>query len=1011
MKLSTRLPLIVLTISIVIFAINAFSLRQQLSQQQHDSQELLANTLIQSMVEAVTHDVILGDQEKLSYLLQRTQDYQNSPIEYLYVTGMNGQIFAHSFNRGIPVFLYDNLDSHRHVNSDARLLKLVTKYKIDGKGLVYEYEQSLIAGLAARIHIGLNQSKIEAKVVTASRDLLLIAAFLSLLCTLIAWLVTNGVTRPFKELTALLDGYQHGGAVDFEKISHADPEVRLLTETLEDVFDSRDQAAEEIRARERDLSVTLNSIGDAVIATDEKGNVTRMNPIAEQLTGWTLDEARGQKINNVFSIIDETTGLTIASPIEKVLATGQIVYLSNHTTLTSKDGTQYQIADSAAPIRNGDNEILGMVLVFNDISKEYLLREQLKASLERFQLYWEESPVGIIDWNTNFEFIDLNPAAEKIFGFTAEELKGTFGLDSILGTYTTEEVEQVWSTLMTGAMVRRSQNTNRMKDGTTVFCDWYNTPLVNEKGVVIGVTSLVLDVSEQLRLERQEQDSKKQLEQLMNGMLTMVATMLPDGTITFTNEPALAILGIDKVDVLGEIFSSSPWISESEQQIVKDECQRVAKGETISREMEISLASGGIWVDYSLHPVYDSQGKITLLVVEGRDARKRKLAEEQVVRSQKMEALSQIVGGIAHDYNNMLGVIIGYTDLLKNKYTGIEGAEKFLDRIIHAADRGKKLTRKMLSFSRPESGQAEPCDINKTLISFEDILAKSLTSVVQLDYDLSDESWNVWLDLGELEDAVLNIAINAKYAMPEGGHLTVCTENIHLDDKGAGFLNLAPNDYVKLSIRDTGTGIDEATRKKMFEPFFSTKGDVGSGLGLSQVFGFIQRCGGSVNVYSQLGLGTQINLYFPRYKSVVVNKEDKQVVEMTNQYKGDGVILVVDDEPALRELAREILLTAGYRIITANDGIEALDKLAHNKVDLVLSDVIMPNMDGYQLADKVMVEYPAIKIQLTSGFSGGRHIGYDSAELKIKILNKPYDNNELLKRVYTLLNDSKSKQK
>ena len=357
----------------------------------------------------------------------------------------------------------------------------------------------------------------------------------------------------------------------------------------------------------------------------------------------------------------------------------------------------------------------------------------------------------------------------------------------------------------------------------------------------------------------------------------------------------------------------------------------------------------------------------------------------------------------------MLGVIIGYTDLLKNKYTGIEGAEKFLDRIIHAADRGKKLTRKMLSFSRPESGQAEPCDINQTLISFEDILAKSLTSVVQLDYDLSDESWNVWLDLGELEDAVLNIAINAKYAMPEGGYLTISTENIHLNEKGASYLNLAPNDYVKLSIRDTGTGIDDSVRKKMFEPFFSTKGDVGNGLGLSQVFGFIQRSGGNVNVYSQLGLGTQINLYFPRYRSDVVNKKDKQVFSLTNQYSGDEVILVVDDEPALRELAREILLAAGYRVITASDGVEALDKLAQNQVDLVLSDVIMPNMDGYQLADKVSMEYPAIKIQLTSGFSGGRHIGYDNAGLKNKILNKPYDNNELLRRIYSLLNDSESK--
>jgi len=1003
MKLRTRLTLIVLVVSIVIFSINAISLSEQLDRQQYDSQELLAKTVLQTMVAAASQHVVLGEKDELNHLLESTKNYSDSPIEYLYVTGMDEQLFAHSYQRGIPSFLYENL-GEQGVHEINKQLRLVKKYNIVGRGLVFEFERDLIIGLGARVHIGLNQGKIQAAADIAKRNFLLLALSLSIVCTLIAWLITFRATKPLKQLTTLLANYQHGSRIDFSLVRNADPEVSLLNNTLRTVFDARDKAEGEIKAREQNLNVTLNSIGDAVIATDDKGCITRMNPIAQRLTGWALDEAKGLSINTVFKIINETTRESIANPVEKVLATGEVVHLSNHTTLIAKDATEYQIADSAAPISNADGQVLGMVLVFNDITEEYLLREQLRSSLERFHLYWEESPLGIIEWNTNFEFLDLNPAAEAIFGYSAEELRGTYGLDSILGAYDKEEVSQVWTDLMTGSGGRRSKNNNLTKDGSTILVDWYNTPLVNEEGDIIGVTSLVLDITEQYRLEKAEQESKQQLERLMDGMLTMVMTVLPDGTITFVNKRVLEETGVKQDAVLGKDISSGDYLSERDQQRVRDDCRRVADGETISYELEINSVTGGLWVDFSLHPVYNREGVVTLLVAEARNATKRKLVEEQMVRSQKMDALSQIVGGIAHDYNNMLGVIIGYTDLLKNKYTGIEGAEKFLDRIIHAADRGKTLTRKMLSFSRPESGQAEPCDINKTLIGFEDILAKSLTSVVQLDYDLSDESWNVWLDLGELEDAVLNIAINAKYAMPEGGHLTVCTENIHLDDKGASYLNLAPNDYVKLSIRDTGTGIDEVTRKKMFEPFFSTKGDVGNGLGLSQVFGFIQRCGGNVNVYSQIGLGTQINLYFPRYKSDVVNKEGKQVLKITNQYKGDEVILVVDDEPALRELAREILLTAGYRIITANDGVEALDKLAHHQVDLVLSDIIMPNMDGYQLADKVMAEYPAVKIQLTSGFSGGRHIGYDSAELKNKVLNKPYDNNELLKRVYTLLN-------
>jgi len=995
-------------VSIIIFSINALSLSEQLDRQQYDSQELLAKTVLQTMVAAASQHVVLGEKDELNHLLESTKNYSDSPIEYLYVTGMDEQLFAHSYQRGIPSFLYENI-GEQGVHEINKQLRLVKKYNIVGRGLVFEFERDLIIGLGARVHIGLNQGKIQAAADIAKRNFLLLALSLSIACTLIAWLITFRATKPLKQLTTLLANYQHGSLIDFSSVRNADPEVSLLNNTLRTVFDARDKAEGEIKAREQNLNVTLNSIGDAVIATDNEGCITRMNPIAQHLTGWALDEAKGLPLKMVFKIVNEATREHIENPIDRVLATGEIVHLSNHTTLIAKEGTEYQIADSAAPICNSDGEILGMVLVFNDISEEYLLRERLKTSLERFHLYWEESPVGIIDWSTNFEFIDLNPAAEKIFGFTAEELKGTSASASILGVYTEAEVKKVWSGLMTGLGGRRSQNENITKDGTTIMCDWYNTPLVNEEGDIIGVTSLVLDVTDKYRLEKAEQESKQQLEQLMDGMLTMVMTVLPDGTITFVNQRVSEETGVNLSEVIGMNISSSSFLSKGDQKRINEDCQRVAEGETIGYELEIKTVSGGLWVDFSLHPVYNSEGIVTLLVGEARNATKRKLVEEQMIRSQKMDALSQIVGGIAHDYNNMLGVIIGYTDLLKNKYTGIEGAEKFLDRIIHAADRGKKLTRKMLSFSRPESGQAEPCDINQTLISFEDILAKSLTSVVQLDYDLSDESWNVWLDLGELEDAVLNIAINAKYAMPEGGYLTISTENIHLNEKGASYLNLAPNDYVKLSIRDTGTGIDDSVRKKMFEPFFSTKGDVGNGLGLSQVFGFIQRSGGNVNVYSQLGLGTQINLYFPRYRSDVVNKKDKQVFSLTNQYSGDEVILVVDDEPALRELAREILLAAGYRVITASDGVEALDKLAQNQVDLVLSDVIMPNMDGYQLADKVSMEYPAIKIQLTSGFSGGRHIGYDNAGLKNKILNKPYDNNELLRRIYSLLNDSESK--
>jgi len=1009
MKLSTRLPLIVLIISVIIFTINAISFKQQISQEQNNSQVLLAKTLVQSMADAVVRDVILGEQAKLSHLLQLTlaQSYEDSPIEYLYVTGMNGLIFAHSYNQGLPEFIYQNIARHTSSLSDTGGLNLVAKYNVLGRGLVYEYEQPLIIGLAAQIHVGLNQSKIQASADAANKQLMLTSAIISLLCAFIAWLLAISSTRPLKQLTELLSTYHQGRRFDFSLIKHADPEVRLLSETLHDVFESRDIAEQEIRLREEDLNVTLDSIGDAVIATDDKGLVTRMNPIAQELTGWSIEEALGQEIKNIFRIIDETTRLVITNPIDKVLATGETVYLSNHTTLLAKNGAEYQIADSAAPIRGGDNKILGMVLVFNDVSEQYRLREQIKNNLQRLSLHWQESPLGMVEWNTRFEFINLNPAAEKMFGFSVQEVRGRHISENIVLEKNKKKAKEIWDKLITGTGGRRHQNENCTKDGRVILCDWYNTPLVNEEGQVIGATSLIMDITEQKRLEKLAEGAKKQLNQLMDGMLTMIATLLPDGTVSFINQRTLTVTGTVLTDVIGIPLWNTRWVAEDERGLIKELCLLAAKGETIYREMEVTLTKGTLWVDFSLHPVSDDHGEVIYLIAEARDASKRKLAEEHALRSQKMDALGQVVGGIAHDYNNMLGVITGYTGLLKRKYVKDAGAEKFLDEIIHATDRGKKLTQKMLNFSRPESGHAKSCNVNKLLIGVQDILSKALTSVILLKYDLDDD-WLAWIDFGELEDAILNMAINAKHAMPEGGSLMISTQNICLMGKEAGYLNLAPNEYIKLSISDTGSGIDKALREKVFEPFFSTKGDVGNGLGLSQVFAFMQRSGGTINLYSQVGVGTQFNLYFPRYLSPDVEKKLASNGEVKKNVKGDETILVVDDEPALRELAREILLDASYRVLTASDGKDALDKLAYNKVDLILSDVIMPNMDGYQLAQYVKEHYPNMKIQLTSGFSGDRHVVLADSTLKDNLLSKPYDNDELLIRIRALLDGSAS---
>ena len=998
MRLQTKILLMVSLVCLVLWGGSFFLFQKMQLQQQQQAQFILAKTVVQSLSDTLANNVLNENYFVVSQLLERLQSYDENPIEYIYLTNAHHQILAHSYGKTIPKFIIKYLASHK--TNNGKVVK-TAQYHTE-RGIIFEYSLPLIKGLDITLHLGLNQTKFLQESQKGNQNFVLLFLSLISIALLITWVVTRKISQPLKELSQYVTTYGQGKKVDLSAFKVSNRETQLLANTIQNAIKARSEAEEKLLEREQDLAVTLHSIGDAVITTDAKGLVSRMNPVAEQLTGWTFDEAEGLSLKSIFPIINASTREPIENPVDKVIATGETVYLSNHTTLIAKDKTEFQIADSAAPICDGTGTILGMVLVFNDVTEQYHLREQLKSNLQRLSQHWKVTPLGMIEWNTNFEFVDLNPAAEAIFGFSKDEVLGKPATENILPDSEQLEVNKIWDNLIENTGNGRIINKNTTKDGRIILCDWYNTPLVNDEGEVVGVSSLVRDITEQNRLEKLEQDNKKQLQQVIDGMLTMIITLEPNGDITFINEKANDIV---VTDVLGKKLWACPWFSNSEQEqnIIKDDCRQVAKGATIRRELEITVENGKLWIDFSLHPVVDEQGNIISLVAEGHDASKRKFAEEHVIRSQKMDALSQIVGGIAHDYNNMLGVITGYSGLLKRKYAGIEGAEKFLDEIINATNRGKMLTKKMLNFSRPESNHAESSDINQALNNFADILAKSLTSVIQLEYELADENWLAWVDLGELEDAVLNLAINAKHAMPEGGALTISTQNIHLAEKEAKYLNLSPNDYIKLSITDTGTGIDKTLREKIFEPFFSTKGEMGNGLGLSQVFGFMERCGGTINVYSQIGQGAQFNLYFPRYLANDMHNQPPQQSAIKPELSGNETILVVDDEPALRELARQILLDASYKVVTASDGKEALGVLANKHIDLVLSDVIMPNMDGYQLAQQLTEHYPKVKIQLTSGFSGGRHIHLKDSYLKDNLLNKPYDSDELLRHVRFLL--------
>ncbi|MBL4608892.1 MAG: response regulator [Pseudomonadales bacterium] len=374
-------------------------------------------------------------------------------------------------------------------------------------------------------------------------------------------------------------------------------------------------------------------------------------------------------------------------------------------------------------------------------------------------------------------------------------------------------------------------------------------------------------------------------------------------------------------------------------------------------------------------------------------------------RSKKMDALGQLTGGIAHDYNNMLGVILGYSELLEGALNDQPKLLKYASEISHAGERGAMLTKKLLSFSRGSQQDASSCDINSLLLGAELMLGKTLTVRVKLSLDLQEGLWLTWIDEGGLEDAILNFSINAMHAIEGSGQFVIQTRNQTVSPSTVNVSGLKPGDYVVLSFKDTGCGMDKHTQERVFEPFFTTKGEKGTGLGLSQAYGYVKQHGGLIKVQSQLGKGTIFTLYFPRY--VQKTRNDSPIEQPTNQneYTGNGTILLVDDEVALLNLSSAVLEEHGYTVIAVDSAEKALKILTQQTVDLLLSDVLMPEMDGYQLTSIVKDKYPDIKIQLVSGFSDVHNVDLVENALYENTLIKPVKSAVLLKRVGELLKD------
>jgi len=519
--------------------------------------------------------------------------------------------------------------------------------------------------------------------------------------------------------------------------------------------------------------------------------------------------------------------------------------------------------------------------------------------------------------------------------------------------------------------------------------------------------------SRQQDIEQQQaasaiKEREQQISDLLNYTAEGIFGLDKEGNCILANPACVSLLGYSSEDeIIGkhmhELIHHS-YADRSEYPV--DQCLIY---ESFRTNTEIHCDSEVFWradgscsaVEYWSYPIV-RDGKVTGSVVTFIDISERLKAEQMLRRSQKMDALGQLTGGIAHDFNNQLSIVRGYMEMLDKYCADNEKASRWLTTSHKATERCINLTRKLLNFSRQQQTNIELIDLKEEINELKELFQHTVTPAVTVSYEIAEDLWPIETSLGDLEDALLNLVINARDAMPDGGELNFKLYNQVLNKDETGKENIKSGDYVVIVIADTGCGIPKEIQEDIFDPFFSTKEvGKGTGLGMSMVYGFVNRNHGFINLYSEPGEGARIKIYFPRATSGDLRQKEIQSSKI-NEAKGHNkTILIVEDEVNLRELVIEFLTIQGYRTLHADNGEAAIKILGSDEhIDLLFCDIVMPGgINGYQVSEKARELRPHLAIQLTSGLADISPNNTVQAVLETNILQKPYSRSDLIKCV------------
>src|SRR5688572_2916342 len=720
-----------------------------------------------------------------------------------------------------------------------------------------------------------------------------------------------------------------------------------------------------------------------------------VNQAAIQNYGYTRDEFLGMRITDIRPSEDVPKLLDLTANRPPGL---RYVGKWRHRL---KSGVLIEVDISSATIEFGGRP--AVLVVARDITQQVQIEAKLREIETRFLALIQNAPFVTYVKDTEGHYVFYNRESERVFHLGTRHYYGKTIRDVYDATYAASIVEMDRKVVETGEPIL--QEVRMPPDVEYEWALLVKFPIRDEDGNIIGIGGFDIDRTKQKRAELALATSEAQrqaTEQRFRRVFDLVQEGIwihVDGKIAFANPAAARLFGAKNPDeligmpVFNIIHPDDRQRAIERTRNLKDKLQPLPL-----TEMRILGLDGRTRIG-ELQAAPFIQDGVLHVISSGRDVTALRDAESRLHQAQKMDAVGQLTGGVAHDFNNLLTVIIGALDL-DPEHIPAE-MRPAIEQALRAAERGAALTHRLLAFSRQQMLVTRSVDFNRLIGDMDELLRRTLGEHVEIELKRAGDLWPALADSGQVENSLLNLAINARDAMPDGGKLTIETGNVHLDDEYAGSnAEVTPGDYVMMAVTDTGTGMLPDVLAHVFEPFFTTKEvGKGTGLGLSMIYGFAKQSGGHAKIYSEVGHGTTVRLYLPRLTNESLKSDSAAVAPAR---KGGGeTILVVEDNPDVRRLVLRQLRDLGYEVIEAANGPQALKILDDGAtIDLLFTDVVMPGgMTGRQLAEAAKTRRPNLKTLFTSGYTEDSILRLGKLDPGVRLLSKPYRKHELATRI------------